>query len=102
MNERLSRICGLCGALPGKPCVSDRGRTREYPHKIRLAENPAAKALDAAWQEYVRKLLLGMPLTNIGPERSMPEGTLVRWMPAEEWDKHMSQFQEGGNKQHDV
>ncbi len=32
-------LCSLCGALPGKPCISDRGRTREYPHKVRTTEH---------------------------------------------------------------
>lgn len=36
----LDMPCSLCGAKPGEPCVSDRGRTREYAHKVRWKAKP--------------------------------------------------------------
>lgn len=63
MDKKTEMLCSLCGALPGKPCVSDRGRTREYPHKVRQADNLATEALrkqlaakDAEWRARIGNL----------------------------------------------
>ncbi len=90
-EERLSRIeialamtdCSPEQHLAGIPCVIEDAGWLCGELRKAWAEN---KRKDAAWREWTRKLLLGMPLTNIGPG-SMPEGTMVRWMPAEEWEE---------------
>lgn len=58
LNKRgLEFSCSFCGAFPNNSCVSDRGRIREYPHKVRWTNNPVKVMLEEVGrQEYERKL----------------------------------------------
>ena len=54
MATDMSHLCSLCGALPGEPCISNRGRVRAYPHKVRRTEHRSITAL----REQVEGLVL--------------------------------------------